>query len=96
MTDMRRWVPVLFIIMMLALPVSIDSSGASADVSEFTTYEGHTYGYTTHFNDPNYDYPGDTRTVDVHIKRIREKISDHEKWKIETVWGVGYKFEIRE
>ena len=39
-----------------------------------------------------YDYPGDTRTVDVHIKRIREKISDHEKWKIETVWGVGYKF----
>ena len=41
-----------------------------------------------------YDYPGDTRTVDVHIKRIREKISDHEKWKIETVWGVGYKFTI--
>ena len=39
-----------------------------------------------------YDYPGDTRTVDVHIKRIREKISDHEKWRIETVWGVGYKF----
>lgn len=39
-----------------------------------------------------YDYPGDTRTVDVHIKRIREKINDHEKWKIETVWGVGYKF----
>ena len=42
-----------------------------------------------------YDYPGDTRTVDVHIKRIREKISDHEKWKIETVWGVGYKFEVK-
>lgn len=39
-----------------------------------------------------YDYPGDTRTVDVHIKRIREKIKDHEKWKIETVWCVGYKF----
>ena len=39
-----------------------------------------------------YDYPGDTRTVDVHIKRIREKINDHEKWKLETVWGVGYKF----
>lgn len=39
-----------------------------------------------------YDYPGDTRTVDVHIKRIREKINDHEKWKIETVWCVGYKF----
>ena len=39
-----------------------------------------------------FDYYGDSRTVDVHIKRIREKISDHEKWKIETVWGVGYKF----
>ncbi len=39
-----------------------------------------------------YDYPGDTRTVDVHIKRIREKINDHEKWRIETVWCVGYKF----
>lgn len=39
-----------------------------------------------------YDYPGDTRTVDVHIKRIREKIKDHEKWRIETVWCVGYKF----
>lgn len=39
-----------------------------------------------------YDYPGDTRTVDVHIKRIREKINDHAKWKIETVWCVGYKF----
>lgn len=41
-----------------------------------------------------YEYIGDTRTVDVHIKRIREKINDHEKWKIETVWGVGYKFEV--
>lgn len=40
-----------------------------------------------------YEYLGDTRTVDVHIKRIREKISDHEKWKITTIWGVGYKFE---
>lgn len=39
-----------------------------------------------------YDYVGDTRTVDVHIKRIREKISDHEEWRIETVWGIGYKF----
>jgi len=35
-----------------------------------------------------------TRTVDVHLKRIREKIGEHEKWKIETVWGVGYKFII--
>ncbi|MGN0329457.1 MAG: response regulator [Lachnospira sp.] len=39
-----------------------------------------------------YDYIGDTRTVDVHIKRIREKIKDHEHWAIETVWGIGYKF----
>lgn len=42
-----------------------------------------------------YDYAGDTRTVDVHIKRLREKILDHECWAISTVWGVGYKFEIR-
>lgn len=41
-----------------------------------------------------YDYPGDTRTVDVHIKRIREKIHDNEAWGIETVWGVGYRFEV--
>lgn len=39
-----------------------------------------------------YEYAGDTRTVDVHIKRIREKINDHEAWAVETVWGVGYKF----
>ena len=40
-----------------------------------------------------YEYAGDTRTVDVHIKRIREKLGDHEKWSIATIWGVGYKFE---
>lgn len=39
-----------------------------------------------------YEYLGDTRTVDVHIKRIREKIKDHEHWAIDTVWGIGYKF----
>ena len=39
-----------------------------------------------------YDYIGDTRSVDVHIKRIREKIKDHDKWSIETVRGIGYKF----
>ncbi|MDD6333232.1 MAG: response regulator transcription factor [Clostridia bacterium] len=39
-----------------------------------------------------YEYIGDTRTVDVHIKRIREKIKDHIHWNIETVWGIGYKF----
>lgn len=42
-----------------------------------------------------YEYLGDTRTVDVHIKRIREKIKDHEHWGIETVWGIGYKFVTR-
>lgn len=40
-----------------------------------------------------YDYIGDTRTVDVHIKRLREKVKDHEHWKLATVWGIGYKFE---
>ncbi|MBQ7954908.1 MAG: response regulator transcription factor [Lachnospiraceae bacterium] len=42
-----------------------------------------------------YEYIGDTRTVDVHIKRLREKIKDHESWKISTIWGIGYKFETR-
>lgn len=42
-----------------------------------------------------YDYPGDSRTVDVHIKRLREKLQDGEGWKLETVWGVGYKFEVK-
>lgn len=42
-----------------------------------------------------YDYPGDSRTVDVHIKRIREKITGGNDWQIETVWGVGYKFEVK-
>jgi len=37
----------------------------------------------------------DTRTVDVHIKRLREKIKDHANWKIATIWGIGYKFEVR-
>lgn len=40
-----------------------------------------------------YEYMGDTRTVDVHIKRIREKIKDNQYWSITTVWGIGYKFE---
>ena len=41
-----------------------------------------------------YEYLGDTRTVDVHIKRLREKIKDHKNWSISTVWGIGYKFEV--
>jgi DNA-binding response OmpR family regulator len=43
-----------------------------------------------------YEYIGDTRTVDVHVKRLREKIKDHKGWGITTVWGIGYKFEVRE
>lgn len=42
-----------------------------------------------------YEYIGDTRTVDVHIKRLREKIKDHETWRIATIWGIGYKFEVK-
>ena len=43
-----------------------------------------------------YEYIGDTRTVDVHVKRLREKIKDHSSWSIATVWGIGYKFEVTE
>lgn len=44
-----------------------------------------------------YDYFGDSRTVDVHVKRLREKLTEGEKlgWQIKTVWGVGYKFEVK-
>ena len=42
-----------------------------------------------------YEYVGDTRTVDVHIKRLREKLKDHPHWKLGTVWGIGYKFETK-
>lgn len=42
-----------------------------------------------------YDYPGDSRTVDVHIKRLREKVQEGNNWQIHTVWGVGYKFEVK-
>ncbi len=41
-----------------------------------------------------YDFIGDTRTVDVHIKRLREKVRGNESWSIRTVWGIGYKFEV--
>jgi len=42
-----------------------------------------------------YDFMGDTRTVDVHIKRIREKMPREDVWGVKTVWGVGYKFEMK-
>ena len=41
-----------------------------------------------------YEFLGDSRTVDVHIKRIREKFDKNDKWSVKTVWGVGYKFEV--
>ena len=42
-----------------------------------------------------FDYFGDSRTVDVHVKRLREKLEGvSEKWNLKTVWGVGYKFEV--
>lgn len=43
-----------------------------------------------------FDYYGDSRTVDVHVKRLREKLEGvSEKWSLKTVWGVGYKFEVK-
>ena len=42
-----------------------------------------------------FDYFGDSRTVDVHIKRLREKLEGvSDQWRLKTVWGVGYKFEV--
>ena len=44
-----------------------------------------------------FDYFGDSRTVDVHIKRLREKLEGvSDQWNLKTVWGVGYKFEVTE
>ena len=44
-----------------------------------------------------FEYYGDSRTVDVHIKRLREKLEGvSDKWNLKTVWGVGYKFETRD
>ncbi|MDO4846222.1 MAG: response regulator transcription factor, partial [Oscillospiraceae bacterium] len=44
-----------------------------------------------------FDYFGDSRTVDVHVKRLREKLEGvSDKWSLKTVWSVGYKFEVQE
>ena len=43
----------------------------------------------------DYDYPGDDRTVDVHIKRLRKKLSHERYTYLQTVWGIGYKFEVK-
>ena len=53
-------------------------------------YQGAASG--SHLGDMNI---GDTRTVDVHIKRLREKIKDNDYWTISTVWGIGYKFGVK-
>jgi DNA-binding response OmpR family regulator len=42
-----------------------------------------------------YEFMGDTRTVDVHMKRVREKMQFEDNWSLKTVWGVGYKFEVK-
>ncbi|MDO4622974.1 MAG: response regulator transcription factor [Eubacteriales bacterium] len=42
-----------------------------------------------------YEYVGDTRTVDVHIKRLREKLGENDYWALSTVWGIGYKFNVK-
>jgi DNA-binding response OmpR family regulator len=45
----------------------------------------------------SFDYFGDSRTVDVHVKRLREKLENaSDKWSLKTIWGVGYKFELSE
>ncbi len=44
-----------------------------------------------------FEYYGDSRTIDVHVKRLREKLADASaQWELKTVWGVGYKFEVRQ
>jgi DNA-binding response OmpR family regulator len=43
-----------------------------------------------------FEYYGDSRTIDVHVKRLREKLAGaSDQWELKTVWGVGYKFEVR-
>ena len=49
--------------------------------------------YSVHYKGGVLEMPPNTRTVDVHIKRLREKFKDHPAWKLTTVWGIGYKFE---
>ena len=44
-----------------------------------------------------FEYYGDSRTIDVHVKRLREKLEGtSDAWSLKTVWGVGYKFEVKE
>ncbi|MGE6229608.1 response regulator transcription factor [Paenibacillus chitinolyticus] len=41
-----------------------------------------------------FDFPGGTRTVDAHVKNLRKKLGSHPEWRIETLWGIGYSFEV--
>lgn len=43
-----------------------------------------------------FDFAGGTRTVDAHVKNLRKKIGSHDAWSIQTMWGIGYSFEVRE
>ncbi|MFB6363311.1 response regulator transcription factor [Paenibacillus elgii] len=43
----------------------------------------------------NFDFSGGTRTVDAHVKNLRKKLGSHEDWTIQTLWGIGYSFEVR-
>jgi DNA-binding response OmpR family regulator len=42
----------------------------------------------------NFDFTGGTRTVDAHVKNLRKKLGQHDKWNIQTLWGIGYSFEV--
>nr|WP_258567590.1 winged helix-turn-helix domain-containing protein [Paenibacillus anseongense] len=42
----------------------------------------------------NFDFTGGTRTVDAHVKNLRKKLGQHDTWNIQTLWGIGYSFEV--
>ena len=84
------------------LTVTIDGSSQVLPQKEFQllykllSFPNHTFTRQQIMDELwGYDSETDIRTVDVHIKRLREKIKDHENWKISTIWGIGYKFEVK-
>lgn len=85
--------------------VSVDDANISLTKKEFELLWTLTISKNKVFSRDNllnslwgYDYIGDNRTVDSHIKRLRAKLDKHSHphWEIKTIWGVGYKFEVRE
>ena len=72
------------------MPQSIGVDSSNAKCVNYPDLSINLDNYSVNYM--GFEYIGDTRTVDVHIKRIREKIKDHAHWNIETVWGIGYKF----